>query len=484
MPASITMPQQTDTMTEGTVVKWHKKEGDKIKAGEVVVDIETDKATMEIEAFDTGTLAAIVVAEGARATVGAPIAVLAIGNENPADVKKNALDGASASRPATQSTSAPAAKTQAAKTQAAPTLASASAGGPSQTSATYVQATTSEVHESADVGHGATRERPTAVPPLASGHGNGDDGNGHRVFASPLARRIAADKGLDLSNLKGTGPGGRIVKSDVDHVAARLAARLATVGSAQAPAAASSSAAPASLPPAARVARGEKEVIPLTKMRLAIARGLQKSKQTVPHFYVTIEADVEELSNLRGRLNELLKAQNVKLSISDFISKAVSIALLKHPALNAHYSDDGMTRYGDVNLGIAVAIPDGLIVPVLRGVDQMGLAEIRQRSDDLVKRARQQKLKSDEGRGATFTISNLGTFGVKDFSAIINPPEVGILAVSSAEKRAVVRGDAIVARTMMNLTLSADHRAVDGAAAADFMRTLKSLLEEPGLMLA
>jgi pyruvate dehydrogenase E2 component (dihydrolipoamide acetyltransferase) len=250
-----------------------------------------------------------------------------------------------------------------------------------------------------------------------------------------------------------------------------------------APAAGKSEAAPAAQ--IARVSRGEKQVIPLTKMRQAIAKGLQASKQNIPHFYETIDVDVEELSALRVRLNTALEADKIRLSIGDLISKAVAVALLKHPALNAHYSADKseITRFGDVHLGFAVALPDGLIVPVLRNIDQMGLKEIRTRSADLIDRARAQRLKQDEMTGATFTVSNLGTFGVREFSAIINPPSVAILAVASAEKRAVVRNDAIVARTMLTLTLSADHRAVDGAVAAEFLRTLKGLLEEPGLML-
>jgi pyruvate dehydrogenase E2 component (dihydrolipoamide acetyltransferase) len=235
----------------------------------------------------------------------------------------------------------------------------------------------------------------------------------------------------------------------------------------------------------ARVARGQTDVVPLSKMRSAIAAGLQRSKQNVPHFYETVDVDVEALSSLRGRLNEQLQAENVKLSVSDFVYKAVAAALLRHPAVNAHFNADKgeIVRFGDVHLGIAVAVPDGLIVPVMRGVDQMGLREIRVRSADLVKRAQALRLKQDEMRGATFTISNLGMYGIREFSAIINPPEVGILAVGAAEKRAVVRGDAIVARATMTLTLSADHRAVDGAVAAEFLQTLKAMLEEPAMML-
>jgi pyruvate dehydrogenase E2 component (dihydrolipoamide acetyltransferase) len=220
-------------------------------------------------------------------------------------------------------------------------------------------------------------------------------------------------------------------------------------------------------------------------MRQVIAQRLQASKQNIPHFYESVDVDMEELNALRERLNASLEKEKIRLSIGDLIAKGVAVALLKHPNVNAHYDEKNaqIIRHGDVNLGMAVALPEGLIVPVLRGINQMGFKEIRQRSADIIDRARGQKLKQDELTGATFTVSNLGSFGVKEFSAIINPPEVGILAIGGAEKRAVVREGQIVARSTMTVTLSADHRAVDGAAAADFLRSLKGLLEEPGMML-
>jgi pyruvate dehydrogenase E2 component (dihydrolipoamide acetyltransferase) len=224
--------------------------------------------------------------------------------------------------------------------------------------------------------------------------------------------------------------------------------------------------------------------MPLTKMRSAIAAALQRSKQNIPHFYETIDVDVETLSALRARINQELEADKIKLSLADFISMAVCAALLAHPEVNATFDDKKgeITRHGDVNLGIAVAVPDGLIVPVLRGADRMRLRDLRQRSADLIERARAQRLKQEEMTGGTFTISSLGTYGVREFSAIINPPQVAILAVGAAEPRAVVRNGQVVARTMMSLTLSADHRAVDGATAAEFLGTLKAMLEEPVMM--
>ena len=462
MPAEITMPQQSDTMTEGTVVKWLKKEGDKVKAGEIIAEIETDKATMEMEAFDSGTLAVILVKAGEKAAVGAAIAALATAKESVDDVKKKYAGGGGAGA------------TQTAKPQAA-----ASAGGASSTlvaqsssrTATLEGANTAELKEPDDcTGHQASREAATAVPPLP---GNGNGGNGeNRLRVSPLARRIAEDRGVDLHQVAGTGPGGRIVQKDVLSAAEKGTPKSA------APIPATSSLAP-------RVATGQTEKIQLTKMRTAIATALQRSKQNVPHFYETMDIDVEEISTLRERLNHRLEKEKIRLSLGDFVTQAVAAALKRHPILNATFDSakNEITRYGDVNLGVAVALPDGLIVPVLKGVDQMGLKEIRQRSVDLVERARGQRLKGEEMKGATFTVSNLGAFGVREFMAIVNPPEVGILAVGGAEKRPVVRDGEIVARTIMTVTLSADHRVVDGAAAAEFLRTLKGLLEEPAMQL-
>jgi pyruvate dehydrogenase E2 component (dihydrolipoamide acetyltransferase) len=447
------MPQLTDTMTEGTVVKWLKKEGDKVKGGETIAEVETDKAVMEMEIADSGTLAAILIGEGQRAAVGAVMGLIAKAGENPQDVKKSS--GAAkgpAAPPLAGSATAPVAK-----------AAAGSSGGGGV--ATLAAASQGEIHEPDDVGHGATRETPTAVPPIP-GSGNG---NGRRVFASPLARRIAADRGIDLNQVTGSGPGGRVVQRDVVEFTP----------------AAPAPATPETPAPAPVQAPGATQVIVMTKMRSTIAAALQKSKQTIPHFYETIDIDVEDLSKLRERVNAQLEKEKVRLSIADFLTKAVAATLVRHPALNARFNPEKneITRHADVNIGLAVAIPDGLIVPVLRGVNYLGLRDIRTRSADLIERARAQKLKQGEQGTGTFTISSLGTFGIREFSAIINPPEVAILAVGSAEKRAVVRGDQIVARNMLSVTLSADHRVVDGATAAEFLRTLKNMLEEPGMML-
>ena len=477
MPVEITMPQLSDTMSEGTVVKWHKKEGDKVKAQEEIADVETDKATMPMESYEGGTLAVILVSEGGKVSVGAPIAVLATSKENPADVKKQYASGAAAapkaqSQPPAAAAVAPAegaAKSQPTRQAVASDRVPPRASQSQAAVATLEEASSGELHEPDDVGHGATREPANAVPPVRGGGGS-NGGGGDRVFASPLARRIAADNGVDLSSLKGSGPGGRVVQKDVLGAAQN--------GPNAKPAAPAKPAGPA------RVPRGQKQVIPLTKMRSAIAAALQRSKQNIPHFYETVDVDVEAVSALRARINQRLEAEKVKLSLADFISMAVCAALMQHPEVNATFDEKKgeITRHGDVNLGIAVAVPDGLIVPVLRAADQMPLRELRQRSAELIERARAQRLKQDEMTGGTFTISSLGTFGVREFSAIINPPQVAILAVGAAEKRAVVRDDHVVARTMMTITLSADHRVVDGATAAEFLRTLKGMLEEPAMM--
>jgi pyruvate dehydrogenase E2 component (dihydrolipoamide acetyltransferase) len=473
MPVEITMPQLSDTMTEGTVVKWLKKEGDKVKAGEVIAEVETDKATMEMESFEGGTIAHIAAPEGTKVAVGQAIAVLASSKENVADVKKQVGGGAGAPAKAQEKQQPTPVNVEKVPQKQAAMVA---AGG----ATTFAQASSGEMHEpDSNTLHGATRENISTEPHQEEPAGDG------RVRVSPLARKIAADRGLDLSRIKGSGPGGRIVKADVINAPSTGGGAGVIEQAAQKVEARPLQ--PAGLPVPVmphRVASGAKEIVPLTKIREVIAKRLQQSKQNIPHFYETVDIDVEELTKLRARLNEQLKAQNIKLSLGDLVAKAIATTLIEHSALNATFDGKEITRHGDVNLGMAVALPEGLIVPVLRGINHMGFREIRVRSADLIDRARAQRLKQDEMTGATFTVSNLGMFGVREFSAIINPPEVGILAVGGAEKRAVVRGDQIVARTMMTVTLSCDHRAVDGATAAEFLSTLRQLLEEPGLMLA
>ena len=459
MASEITMPQLSDTMTEGTVVKWHRKEGDQVQAGEEIADVETDKATMPMEAFDSGTLAYVAVGEGTKVKVGQLIAVIATPGENPVEVKAKAQAGKKAGAEAKGEGEQRREEEKGRETAPAP-------AGPAPTDT-------------------EARGRAEAVP------GEGEAGG--RLKISPLARRLAAEKKVPLEDVHGTGPGGRIIERDIlayVEEAGAAAAPPAPAAPARAEERAAGAPAPRAMPPAPAatapaIGAGQKKVVSMTKMRSAIAAALQRSKQNLPHFYESIDIDVEELVALRQRLNEKLEKENVRLSVVDFVTRAVATALLIHPQLNARFDAQAgqITQYGDVNMGIAVAIPDGLIVPVLRGANRLGLREIRIRTADLVERARAQRLRREEQTEATFTVSSLGGQGIRQFSAIINPPEVGILAVGSAEKRAVVRGGQIVPRTTMTVTLSVDHRAVDGATAAEFLNTLKGLLEEPGMLL-
>jgi len=450
MPAEITMPQLSDTMSEGTLVRWLKKEGDKIQEGDKIAEIETDKAVMEMETFDAGTLAAQMAKEGEKVKVGAVIAVVALAGEDAEAIRKGG---------------AGAAKVAAAPVAAAVPAAVAAPAAPVATMVARAEAV------------------PSATTAVAGGMTGASSNGAGRVRISPLASRIAAEKGIDPRQLTGTGPNGRIHKRDVESFVAPVAEKVATPAPAPGAAGAGASGGGvASLPPVR--ASGSKEAIPLTKMRQVIAQRLQYSKQTIPHFYCTMNIDMEASLALREKLNKGWEREKIKLSVNTLVMKAVAVALTRHPALNAHFKDTEIVRFADVNLGIAVALPEGLIVPVLRGVQNMGLKEIHLRTADLADRARSQKLKGDEMTGGTFTISNLGAWGVSDFGAIVNPPEVGILAVSAAEQRAVVHNGQLAARTQMTVTLSGDHRAIDGANAADFLKTLKSLLEEPALMLA
>lgn len=477
MPIEITMPQLSDTMTEGTVVTWKKNEGESVKSGEEIAEVETDKATMPMEAFDDGVLAAILIPEGAKVEVGGVLAVLAGKGEDAVAIKKQygagKPSGAGAGKQAEAKKAGGQEGTKRGEVPAEPTGAVAPKQEPGQEGTAQPEATAQEPMQQTGGAAGAGgAEKETAA------------GQGERVVASPLAKRMAADLGVDLTKVQGTGPNGRIVQKDIeDAAAATKQAGVKPVGAGGQP-----ERKPAPVPAPAmtfapKVLSGQNQVVPLTKMRITIAQRLQASKQGLPHFYETVDIDCENVLALRGRLNTAMEKEGVRLSLADFIAKALVSALRQHPVVNATFDGKQVTMHGDVNLGMAVALPAGLIVPVLRGVDQMGLKEIRVRTADLIDRARQQRLKQEEMTGATFTISNLGNYGVREFTAIINPPEVAILAIGAAEKRPVCKGDQIVARTMMSVTLSSDHRVVDGAAAAEFLRTFRTVMEEPGLMM-
>jgi len=416
------MPALSPTMTEGKLSRWLKKEGEQVKSGDVLAEIETDKATMEVEAVDEGYLAKIVVPDGTEGVaVNAVIGVLT-------EEKGGAVD-------APKATSAPAAPKE------TPAPATPKAAEP-------------------------PKEVPTPVEKTAHEHED-------RIFASPLARRMAKQSGIDLASLKGSGPGGRIVKADIEG------AGKAAPAAAPAPATAAPKPAPALAPAAISAPH---KAIPNASMRKIIAKRLAESKQTIPHFYLTQNIEIDALLKLRAELNAQSPKDGpaaFKLSVNDLVIKACAVALRRHPAVNSSYTEAAILQYDDVDISIAVAIPDGLITPIIRKADQLGLAAISAAMKDLGARAKSGKLKPDEYQGGGFSISNLGMFGIPEFSAIINPPQSAILAVGAGEPRAVVKSGAITIATMMTVTLSCDHRVVDGALGAEFLATLKTIIESP-----
>ncbi len=432
MSINILMPALSPTMTEGKLAKWHVKVGDTVKSGQVVCEIETDKATMEVEAVDEGKIGQILVEEGTEGVkVNAVIAVLL--EEGEKEVAQSAKTGAE--KPAPKAEEKPAEKPAA----PAPAAASAPAGKP-------------------------------AAPATTSG--------GTRLFASPLARRIAAEKGIDLTGIKGSGPNGRIVKADVEN--AKPAA---------APAAAPKAAAKPAAPAAAAggqplfVAPGDSRV-PHTSIRKVIARRMLESKQTVPHFYLTVDFEIDALLTARQAINAVVEKKGAKVSVNDMVIKACARALRDHPECNASWTEEEMIQYGAVDISVAVATDRGLITPIVRNADMKGLAQISNEMKDLASRAKSGKLKLEEFQGGGFTISNLGMFGIRDFGAIINTPQAMILAVGAGEERVVVRKGEMVVRTIMSCTLAVDHRVVDGAMGAQFLQTLKAYIEQPAAMLA
>ena len=431
MAINILMPALSPTMTEGKLAKWHVKEGDKVTAGQVICEIETDKATMEVEAVDEGTIGRIVVPEGAEGVkVNAVIAVLLEEGETALPPgAEPAPPMAPKSAPAV-ATPAPAAKPASAPSSAPPSAAPAAAA------------------------------KPVQAP------------SGGRIFASPLAKRIAAEKGLDLSRIKGSGPNGRIVKADVET---------ATPGAAPAVAPAPKAAPPAG-PQPVFVAPGDKRV-PHSSIRKVIARRMLESKQTVPHFYLTVDLEIDALLAARQAINAVAEKKGTKVSVNDMVIKACAKALRDHPECNASWTEDEMILYGAVDISVAVATERGLITPIVRNADMKGLAQIAAEMKDLAARAKTGKLKLDEFQGGGFTISNLGMFGINSFAAIINPPQAMILAVGVGEERPVVRKGQVVVRNVMSCTLAVDHRAVDGAMGAQFLQTLRGYIEQPAAML-
>jgi len=421
MSIAIKMPALSPTMEEGTLAKWLVKVGDTVSAGDIMAEIETDKATMEFEAVDEGVIADIAVAEGTEGVkVGTVIATLVEEGEDPSSVKPAAAEAPAA--PAKEEASA--AKAEPAP-QAAPSAPAAAKSAPAPT--------------------------------------------GDRVLASPLAKRIAADKGIDLATVTGSGPNGRIVKADVDSAKPGAAA----------PAAASSSAAPAAAPIQAQDFGIPHEVEKLSGMRKTIARRLTEAKQQIPHIYLTVDIRLDPLLKLRGELNKALEARGVKLSVNDMLIKALAQALLQVPSCNVQFAGDTLIKYSRADISVAVSIPGGLITPIITDAGSKTISTISAEMKDLAERAREGKLQPHEYQGGTASISNMGMFGIKNFDAIINPPQAMIMAIGAGEKRPYVIDDALQIATVMSVTGSFDHRAIDGADGAAFMKAFKEICEKP-----
>lgn len=416
MPIEILMPALSPTMTEGNLAKWTVAEGDKVAAGDVLCEIETDKATMEVEAVDEGVIGKILVPGGTEAvTVNAPIALLLEEGED-----ASALDGFSPSA-------------------AAPTAPASAAAAPAQAA--------------------SAKPAPAAQAPAAPA--------GARVFASPLARRIAADKGLDIAQVAGSGPHGRIVKRDVDQAK---------------PGAKPAAAASVSVTDPVFANMPEFDAVANSNMRKIIAKRLTASARDIPHFNLTVDVEIDKLLAIRKDINGR-EGSPYKISVNDFIVKACAVALVNVPDCNVAYTDDAILHFKKVDIAIAVAIDGGLITPIVKDAASKGLAALSTEVKELAGRARDGKLKPEEFQGGTFTVSNLGMFGVKGFNSIINPPQGGILSVGAGEQRAVVKNGELAIATVMTLTLAVDHRCIDGATGAAFIKELKSLIEDPITMM-
>ncbi|QFG20828.1 dihydrolipoamide acetyltransferase family protein [Actinomadura sp. WMMB 499] len=431
----ILMPRLSDTMEEGVISSWQKQPGDEVAVGDVLVDIETDKAVMEYEAYEAGVLEKILVGEGETAAIGAPIAVVA---------PKGAPSGA----------------------------APAPAAAPEPTAGAEPEAAAPEP-EAAPAPAAATK--PSAPAPQRTG--------ASRPPASPLARRLARDHGIDLATLSGSGPGGRIVRADIEAaVRSGGSAQQPPVATAPAPAPAAAPSAPSAPAAASRADAPDVEAVPLNRFRKVAARRLTESKQNAPHFYLNREVDAEALVAFRATLNEALAP--AKISVNDLVVKACATALREHPAVNVSYTEENLLFHKRVHVGVAVAVKDGLVVPVVRDADRRSVSEIGRETRELAGRARDGKLSANDMSGGTFSVSNLGMFGVDSFSAVINPPEAAILAVGAVRDEPVVRDGQVVPGKRMAVTLSVDHRACDGATAAAFLARLAELLENPLLIVA
>ena len=453
MPTEILMPALSPTMEEGTLAKWLVKEGDTVNSGDLLAEIETDKATMEFEAVDEGTIGKILIAEGSEGVkVNTPIAVLLEEGESADDIDSAA--------PAPQASD------------------SGSDGSDGRSDKAAEKPAPKDSGSGADSGADSTTAAPAAPR----------DSSGERVFASPLARRIAADKGIDLTGVKGSGPRGRIVKADLEGASAPASADSAktdTAAPAAAPASAQMPAGPSADAVAAMYEGREYQEIKLDGMRKTIAARLTEAKQTVPHFYLRRDIRLDPLLKFRGELNAQLESRGVKLSVNDFIIKACALALQAVPAANAVWAGDRVLQLKASDVAVAVAIEGGLFTPVLKDADAKSLSTLSTEMKDLAARARDRKLAPGEYQGGTFAISNLGMFGIDNFDAVINPPHGAILAVGAGVKKPVVGKDGeLSVATVMSVTLSVDHRVIDGALGAELLQHIVENLENPMVMLA
>jgi pyruvate dehydrogenase E2 component (dihydrolipoamide acetyltransferase) len=454
MPINILMPALSPTMEKGNLAKWLKKEGDKVKSGDVIAEIETDKATMEVEAVDEGTIAKIVVPEGtADVPVNDVIAVLAGDGE---DVKSAATATASPkSEPKAAAKSEAKAEVKTEAKAEVPKQAAAPTASPPTTATT----------------------QPRQAAPQTNGQG--------RTFSSPLARRLAKDAGIELGRINGSGPHGRIIARDVEEAKSGKGLKAPAAAPAGAPATAPSMSDKQIL---ALFEPGSYEVVPHDGMRRTIAQRLTASVQTVPHFYLTMDCDIGKLLAAREEINAAApkdkeKKPLYKLSVNDFVIKAMAIALQRIPDTNVSWTEGGMLKHKHSDIGVAVAMPGGLITPIIRNAETKSLSTISGEMKDFAARARARKLKPEEYQGGTTAVSNLGMYGIKDFTAVINPPHATILAVGTSEERAVVRNGKIEAAHIMSVTLSCDHRAVDGALGAELIGAFKMLIENPVMMM-
>jgi pyruvate dehydrogenase E2 component (dihydrolipoamide acetyltransferase) len=439
MATKVMMEALSPTMEEGRLVKWNKNEGDAVKSGDVLAEVETDKAIMELVARGDGVLRARLIPEGTTTPVGQLIGVIAAAGEDIAAL----IGGAAPAAASAPAPSAPAAATTPTPTAAAP---AASAPAPVPPPAPALS---------------APRTAMPAMDHHASEQASHATDNGGRQLASPLARRMASERGLDIAQVRGSGPGGRIIKRDVEEAMAGGASLLAG--------------ARPSAPSAAAAA--DFTDMPLTQLRKTIARRLAESIGPVPTFYLTSEFDLSRVTDMRAAMAAM--GPEFKVSVNDIVLKAVAVALTKHPEINAHWMGDKIRQHHRVHVGMAVAIPDGLITPVIFDADQKGLSQISQEAREMAKRARERKLQPHEYTGATMSVSNLGMLGIDEFTAIINPPEAAILAVGAVDDKAVVVGGQIEVRKRMRVTMSCDHRVIDGASGAQFLQTLRRLMENP-----